>query len=352
MRDETVETDAELALRAAQALDVPVAVLDPDGFLVRLENARFFQLFASSGQDNETLGDRVAGFHADAASKRLAAGRPYSQTLEIKAGPRTLHLEMKLRRVETGGPAFLLAEFKDLSKQREAEYMLDSYSALAEKNARELKREKERVEKLLLNVMPRQVYEELREYGTTTPQKFDSASVLMLDFVDFTEMAVSQDPGALIAELNDIFSAFDRIVELFDCERIKTIGDAYVAVSGLPHPNPDHAGALSRVALRMKRFLEKRNASHPNTWRFRIGLAAGPLIGSMVGIQKYVYDIFGPAANLAARVEDACEPGTIAISQEFYRLLDGSFACSPLGETTLKGFGACELYSLDYETPS
>ncbi|WP_206340791.1 adenylate/guanylate cyclase domain-containing protein [Marinicauda algicola] len=352
MRDETAQTDAELALRAAQALDLPVAVLEPDSFLVRLENARFFQLFASSGQEAETLADRVTGFDPEAARKRLAANRPYVQPLDVKSGARTLHLEMKLRRVEAGGPAFVLAEFKDLSKQKEAEYMLDSYSALAEKNARELKREKERVEKLLLNVMPRQVYEELREYGTTTPQKFDSASVLMLDFVDFTEMAVSQDPGAVIAELNDIFSAFDRIVELFDCERIKTIGDAYVAVSGLPHPNPDHAGALARVALRMKRFLEKRNASHPNTWRFRIGLAAGPLIGSMVGIQKYVYDIFGPAANLAARVEDACEPGTVAMSAEFYRLLDGSFACSPLGETELKGFGTCELYSLDYETPS
>ncbi|PWE18942.1 adenylate cyclase [Marinicauda salina] len=258
---------------------------------------------------------------------------------------------MNLRREEGDGAPFVLAEFKDLSKQREAEYMLDSYSAMAERNARELKREKERVEKLLLNIMPRQVYEELREYGTTTPQKFESASVLMLDFVDFTEMAVSQDPAAVISELNDIFSAFDRIVELFDCERIKTIGDAYVAVSGLPHPNPDHATALARVALRMKRFLEKRNASHPNTWRFRIGLASGPLIGSMVGIQKYVYDVFGPAANLAARVEDACEAGEIAISDSFNTLIAGRFATSEIGEFDLKGFGPTTLHRLDYEAP-
>lgn len=352
MRDDGPQTDAELALRAAQVCETPLAVLEPGSFVIRLENARFFQLFASSGKDEETLSDRVAGFDAVLAAKRLETRRAYAQSLDVKSGARTLHLEMKLRLEEAGGPGFVLAEFTDISKQRQAEYMLDSYSAMAEKNARELKREKERVEKLLLNVMPRQIYEELREYGTTTPQKFDSASVLMLDFVDFTEMAVSQDPGAVIAELNDIFSAFDRIVELFDCERIKTIGDAYVAVSGLPHPNPDHAAALARVALRMKRFLEKRNASHPNTWRYRIGLAAGPLIGSMVGIQKYVYDIFGPAANLAARVEDACEPGTIAMSEGFYRLLEGGFACSALGATELKGFGREELYALEYETPS
>src|SRR5690606_22772047 len=115
----------------------------------------------------------------------------------------------------------------NISKRKEAEYMLDSYSKMSERNAKELQREKERVEKLLLNIMPRPVYEELRDYGTTTPVRFDAASVLMLDFVGFTEMAVSRDPSALISELNDIFSAFDRIVELFNCERIKTIGDGY-----------------------------------------------------------------------------------------------------------------------------
>ncbi|WP_233245683.1 adenylate/guanylate cyclase domain-containing protein [Marinicauda salina] len=341
----------DLALRAAQACETPLAVADPESFEITLENARFFQLFASSGKETETLADRVPGFDADAARRRLEGGRPFKQELEVKSGPRTLHFQMNLRREEGDGAPFVLAEFKDLSKQREAEYMLDSYSAMAERNARELKREKERVEKLLLNIMPRQVYEELREYGTTTPQKFESASVLMLDFVDFTEMAVSQDPAAVISELNDIFSAFDRIVELFDCERIKTIGDAYVAVSGLPHPNPDHATALARVALRMKRFLEKRNASHPNTWRFRIGLASGPLIGSMVGIQKYVYDVFGPAANLAARVEDACEAGEIAISDSFNTLIAGRFATSEIGEFDLKGFGPTTLHRLDYEAP-
>ena len=141
-------------------------------------------------------------------------------------------------------------------------------------------------------------------------------------------------------------------MELFDCERIKTIGDAYVAVSGLPTPNPDHAAALARVALRIKRYLEKRNASHPTTWRFRIGLASGRLIGSMVGIQKYVYDIFGPAANLAARIEDACEPMTIAMSESFHAHVESRFACVPLGEHELKGFGAQPIHRLDFERPS
>ena len=215
--------------------------------------------------------------------------------------------------------------------------MLDSYSRMAEKNARELTREKERVEKLLLNVMPRSVYEEMKDFGTATPQRFEAASVLMLDFVGFTSMAVTQEPSTLVAELNDIFSAFDRIVELFACERIKTIGDAYVAVSGLPEANPDHAANIARVALRMRRYLNKRNASNPNQWLCRIGIATGPVIGSLIGIQKYVYDIFGPAVNLAARLEGLSESMQITLSEDTARSLENDFLISEQGQWEIKG---------------
>ena len=96
-------------------------------------------------------------------------------------------------------------------------------------------------------------------------------------------MAVSREPGTLIAELNDIFTAFDRIVELFGCERIKTIGDAYMAVSGLPETTPDHTQNIARAALRILRYLDRRNAAHPEQWHCRIGINSGPVIGSIVG---------------------------------------------------------------------
>lgn len=227
--------------------------------------------------------------------------------------------------------------------------MLESYSKLSEKNARELQREKERVEKLLLNIMPKSVYEEMKDYGITTPQKFDSATVMMLDFVGFTEMAISRDPTAVISELNDIFSAFDRIVELFGCERIKTIGDAYLAVSGLPEETPDHAQNIAKVALRMKRYLEKRNAAHSETWSFRIGINSGPVIGSIVGLQKFVYDIFGPGVNLAARMESHSEPMCITLCEDTYELIKDDFICSERGEFEIKGFGKKQLYFLEGE---
>jgi class 3 adenylate cyclase len=200
--------------------------------------------------------------------------------------------------------------------------------------------------------MPRSVYEEMKDFGTTTPQRFDAASVLMLDFVGFTSMAVSRDPAAIVAELNDIFSAFDRIVELFGCERIKTIGDAYVAVSGLPEANPDHATNIARVALRMRRYLERRNASHPNQWRCRVGIATGPVIGSLVGIQKYVYDIFGPAVNLAARLEQFSEPMRITLPAATADLIRNDFVVAPKGEFEIKGFDTLPLFSLEDEVRS
>jgi class 3 adenylate cyclase len=107
----------------------------------------------------------------------------------------------------------------------------------------------------------------------------------MLDFVGFTEMAISRDPTGLIAELNDVFTAFDRIVEGFGGERIKTLGDAYIAVCGIPDSGPDDGANIARIALRLVHYLERRNAQHAQAWRCRVGINIGPVIGSVIGVQ-------------------------------------------------------------------
>ena len=254
-----------------------------------------------------------------------------------------------MRALKDSDPPRVANECRDISKQKQSEYLLESYSNMAEKNARDLQKEKDWVEKLLLNIMPKSVYEEMKEFGSTTPQRFDSASVMMLDFVDFTEIAVARDPTALVAELNDIFSAFDRIVELFGCERIKTIVDAYMAVSGMPETTEDHAHNIAKVVLRVRRYLEKRNAANPQNWQCRIGINTGPIIGSIVGVQKYVYDIFGPGVNLAARMEQMAEPMQIMLCESTYRLLKNDFLLSYCGEVDIKGFNTQTIYSLDGE---
>ncbi len=335
-----------------QTLNMGVAIADAGDWSIVFENAKFFEWFPATGEVEDSLGDRLPELDRERARERLGRGRPYSYETEVRAGARTFSLVVELRQETLDDRAMLLVQCHNASKQKEAEYMLDSYSRMAEKNARELQKEKERVEKLLLNIMPRSVYEEMKDLGTATPQRFDSASVLMLDFVDFTDMAISRDPSGLIAELNDIFSAFDRISELFECERIKTMGDAYLAVSGLPEANAEHAACIAKVALRMRRYLVRRNASHPVQWNCRIGIATGPVIGSLVGIQKYVYDVFGPAPNLAARLESLSAPMQITLSEDTYALIRDDFIISERGQVEVKGFGMQTLYTLDGQTGS
>jgi adenylate cyclase len=331
-----------------ESLNAAVAAADPETLRIRVANARFQEWFATpEGVDPEDLLGRVPGADPERARDRLERGRPYLLETEVRVGPRALSVGVELRRVELeDGPA-VVVEGVSITKQKEAEYMLDSYSRMVERQTRALEQEKERVEKLLLNIMPRRVYEELKDFGTTTPQAFESASVLLLDFVGFTEMAISRDPGALIAELNDVFTSFDRIVEHFRCERIKTIGDAYMAVAGVPESDPDHDLNLAHAALRMRRFLEKRNASAANQWACRIGIGRGPVIGSIVGIQKYVYDIFGPAVNMAARLEHMCEPMQILIAADTHERIRDEFVTIPVGEVELRGFGKREVFSLE-----
>lgn len=335
-----------------QSLGFGVAVVDAQDWTLLFENARFFEWFPPPPEaDDADLALRFAGLDAAEAKARLQRGRPFAFDREVKVGPRNLTVQVRLRSGTLGERPVLVVECQNIAKQKEAEFMLDSYSRMAEKQNRELQKEKERVEKLLLNIMPRTVYEEMKNFGTATPQRFDQASVLLLDFVGFTEMAISREPGSLIAELNDLFTAFDRIVEMFGCERIKTIGDAYMAVSGLPEQNPEHAGNIARVALRFRRYIERRNAAHPTEWLCRIGIHTGPVIGSLVGVQKYVYDVFGPAVNLAARMEQLSEPMQITLCEETALALRDDFQLAERGEVEVKGFGRRMLYTLEGEYP-
>ena len=341
--------EPETLRRVLQNLSLACVIADYSSWEILFENATFFQWFPPKGDRDGLLTERLPDLNQAKAEERLKKWRPISFEAETKPGGREIPLEIELRPLPGDDGTLCIVECRDIAKRRQAEYMLESYSHMAEKNASDLRREKERVEKLLLNIMPRSVYEEMKDYGTVTPQRFDDASILMLDFVDFTEMAVSRDPSALISELNDIFTSFDRIVELFGCERIKTIGDAYMAVSGLPEANPEHAQNAARAGLRMRRYIERRNTAHTEAWRCRIGIHSGPVVGSIIGIQKYVYDIFGPGVNMAARLEVQSEPMQITVSETTYNLIKDEFRLVDRGEFEVKGFGTQRLFSLETE---
>lgn len=213
-----------------QSVGVGLAVFDRKTLDLIFLNDRMDHWFAEQTGGARSLEGFFPQIDREKMEKRLEAGRTFSFTSEIQRGTRKISLANEITMRETDALSVLMLECQNITKIRELEYMIQSYSSMIEKQNRDLRKEKDRVEKVLLNIMPKTVYEEWRQFGVTTPQRFEDCSLLMLDFVGFTEMAITEDPPALISELNDIFTAFDRIVEQFGCERLKTIGDAYIAV--------------------------------------------------------------------------------------------------------------------------
>jgi len=211
----------------------------------------------------------------------------------------------------------------------------------------ELVLQRKKTEQLLGNILPRKVIEELKDTGCSKPDLFPNVSVLFSDFVGFTDMSSNIKPETLIYELSDIFTAFDDIMVQNNCERIKTIGDAYLAVCGMPKEDPDHAKNIVTAAQEMVDYLKKRNSSSKLNWENRIGIHSGPVVGGIVGVKKYLYDIFGDAVNTAARAETASEALRITITQPTYNLISDHFQFIPRGPVDLKGKGMMELYFVE-----
>lgn len=165
--------------------------------------------------------------------------------------------------------------------------------------------EKNKTEQLLKNVLPVAVAEELKVTGKTVPVTFEKAAVLFSDLVGFTRISSAMTAKVLIDELNDIFTAYDTVIENNNCERIKTIGDAYMAVSGLPVHTDEYADNVVRAAVEVLTYLKARKAKSVYPWEATIGIASGEVVGGVVGVKKYIYDVFGSTVNMAARLQSA-----------------------------------------------
>ncbi|MGV6846789.1 MAG: adenylate/guanylate cyclase domain-containing protein [Marinibacterium sp.] len=334
-----------------RAIGVGVAIVDAASLRFVFFNGAFADWFDAPGADN-TLTDAIAGLNPDDLAGLIDKGGRFAAEFKIKRKRRTLIIAVTISPADAGSAPLLVVECQNITRIRELETMIESYSAMVERNARELEREKERVEGLLLNLMPKSAYEEFKTFGVVTPQLYENVSVVMLDFVGFTDFAARTDPTVTLGELNDVFTAFDRIAEQFGCERIKTIGDAYLAVSGMPDPSPDSAVSVARCAVRFLRYLERRNQSHPHKWRARIGLGTGSAVGSVVGIQKYVYDVFGPAVNMAARLQMFAEPMAVVAPESMTFDLVDEFQIDDFGRHPVKGLGEMDLITVAARMPA
>ncbi len=201
---------------------------------------------------------------------------------------------------------------------------------------------------LLLNILPEEVAEELKAAGTTTAKHFDNVTVLFTDFVNFTRAGESMSPQDLIDELHACFKKFDEISEKYNIEKIKTIGDAYLAVAGLPTADPNHAENIVNAAQDIVAFMDDRLAKMgtERTFQVRVGIHSGSVVAGIVGVKKFAYDIWGDTVNTAARMEQNSEAGKINISQTTYELVKDKFDCEYRGEVDAKGKGMMKMYYL------
>jgi len=214
-------------------------------------------------------------------------------------------------------------------------------------------KEKKKSDELLCNILPEQTAAELKAAGTAETKSYASATVLFADFKDFTTHTPKFTPNALVARLNDYFSAFDEIVGRHGVEKIKTIGDAYMAAGGLPQERPGHACDVVAAACEMLNCVQKKKqeleARGEIAFELRIGIHTGPLIAGIVGTRKFQYDIWGETVNIASRMQSHGTPGKINLSDTTYVLVKNAFSCSYAGEIEAKGLGRMRLYHVGKE---
>jgi adenylate cyclase len=241
----------------------------------------------------------------------------------------------------------------NLQKQKSYTYMgvagillLAGFSFFIMKERGKSEKARKQSDELLLNILPEEVADELKTNGITTAKHYDNVTVLFTDFVNFTKAGEQMSPQNLIDELHSCFKAFDEISDKYNIEKIKTIGDAYLAVAGLPTADPKHAENVIKAAKEITAFMEDRlgKMGTERTFQVRVGIHSGSVVAGIVGVKKFAYDIWGDTVNTAARMEQNSEAGKINISHTTYELVKDKFTCEYRGEVEAKGKGVMKMY--------
>jgi class 3 adenylate cyclase len=210
-----------------------------------------------------------------------------------------------------------------------------------------LQTEKERADALLRNILPEQIVLRLNAGDTIIADRFENVSILFADVVDFTPAAAAMAPGRVVERLNQIFTAFDALTGRLGVEKIKTIGDAYMAATGLPEPRADHAEVMAEFALGMLAALDRMNESGDgDPLQIRIGMHAGPVVAGIIGSHKFIYDVWGDTVNFASRLESQGLPRRIQVSKAMRNALRHKYSFEPRGRIALKGRGEAQTFLL------
>lgn len=270
-----------------------------------------------------------------AVHQALTQGQPYELDFRIVRRDRTIrylngrgkaisHLQNTALR--------LIGTVIDITERKQAEIALSF--------------QKKQTDSLLQNILPTRIAELLKTSSGAIAENFDEVSVLFADIVGFTELSTQMPATQLVQLLNLIFSKFDRLTEQHNLEKIKTIGDAYMVVGGLPLPHADHASAIAQIALDMLDAISEFNAQTHQSFNIRIGIHTGPVVAGVIGTKKFIYDLWGDTVNIASRMESHGLAGSIQVSRSTYELLKQTYHFAPRGRILVKGKGQMDTYLL------
>ncbi len=282
------------------------------------------------------------------------------QTLEfMKADPRLRHIpaimltalddvDSIVRCIEAGAEDYVAKPFNPVILRARITASLDKKRLRDQEQAflNQLQLERSKSERLLLNVLPKAIAERLKAGQRTIVDSFIDSTVLFADIVGFTRIAAKQSPHRTVQLLNEIFSGFDRIAEQLELEKIKTIGDAYMMVSGVPVIRPDHAEACATAAFEMLEAVRVFNRRHQLDWSIRVGMNSGPVVAGIIGTKKFSYDLWGDTVNIASRMESHGQPGFIQVSEATKKLLEGKYDFKPMGLIEIKHSAPMPTYLL------
>lgn len=284
----------------------------------------------------------AAGFF----TRPILALTRYAETLDQESLGASLGLTRRPDELGALARAFdrmsrrLAGAFADLARAN------DELEQRVTERTRELSEEREKSEALLRNVLPAEIAERLKyDSSHAIAEGFDAVTVLFADIVGFTSMSARATPLAVVRLLNEIFSSFDKLADKYGLEKIKTIGDAYMIVGGLPTPRPDHVSAVADMALEMQTVMVMLEQQYPGI-SIRIGMNTGPVVAGVIGTRKFSYDLWGDTVNVASRMESHGDPRRIQVSDTVAKALDGSFVLERRGIIQVKGRGEMETFWL------
>lgn len=235
---------------------------------------------------------------------------------------------------------FFITTYQNVVMQNEE---LNKTKKKLNKTNTELENSKVEMEKVLKNVFPATIADYLLEYGSVIPQRYEQVTVVFTDFVNFSKSAEIMSPDDLVLRLDKYFNDFDDILEKYNLEKIKTIGDSYIFAGGLPTPNNTHAVDCVLAGLEIMNLVQRR-LGQGEPWDIRIGINTGPAVAGIIGSKRFAYDLWGSAVNIASRMEQASIPGMVNISQDTFNLVKGFFYCENRGAIATKNNGELPMY--------